>query len=128
MAPPLPPGEGPAFLFVVDTCISPQDFGALKKAISHTVSLLPTNAVVGLLSFGTQVHVHDLGSTNHYMKALVFDWQREYTTVRVWSLRLFILSLTFLHCNVIITLVWKVIKYSLITPLLAVVPLDSIPG
>ena len=91
---------GPAFLFVIDTCLSEQDLVALKKAVSHTVGLLPGNAVVGLLSFAAQVHVHDFGSAKHYMKALVFDWDRECTTAQVcYHCLAFTLSLTSCNCN-----------------------------
>jgi protein transport protein SEC23 len=91
------PAAGPAFLFVVDKCIPAQDLGALKKSISHTIGLLPGNAVIGLVSFAAQVHVHDFGSMKHYTKALVFDCDRECTTARVCCIALaFFLLLAFL--------------------------------
>lgn len=71
---------------MLDTCISAQDLGGLKKAISQTLSLLPENALVGLVSFGSQVHVHDLGFTHDCMKAVVFHGERELPSHRIQEL------------------------------------------
>ncbi|GMY23569.1 protein transport protein SEC23, partial [Fagus crenata] len=51
----------PVFLFVVDTCIIEEEMGYLKSALSQALNLLPDNSLVGLITFGTLVHVHELG-------------------------------------------------------------------
>ncbi|KAJ1427865.1 Zinc finger, Sec23/Sec24-type [Sesbania bispinosa] len=51
----------PVFLFVVDTCVIEEEIGFLRSAISQAVELLPENSLVGLITFGTFVHVHELG-------------------------------------------------------------------
>ncbi|XP_061349026.1 protein transport protein SEC23 C isoform X1 [Gastrolobium bilobum] len=51
----------PVFLFVVDTCVIEEEIGFLKSALSQAVELLPENSLVGLITFGTFVHVHELG-------------------------------------------------------------------
>ncbi|KAL1808375.1 hypothetical protein ACET3Z_025365 [Daucus carota] len=51
----------PVFLFVVDTCVVEEELGFAKLALSQAIGLLPENALVGLVSFGTQVQVHELG-------------------------------------------------------------------
>lgn len=73
----------PAFLFLLDTSLCAEDLTALKVAILHSLSLLPENALVGLVSFGSQVHVHDLSFTHHCMKAIVFHGERDLPFDRV---------------------------------------------
>ncbi|XP_059651740.1 protein transport protein SEC23 C [Cornus florida] len=51
----------PVFLFVVDTCMIEEEIGFLKSALSQAVGLVPENALVGLITFGTFVSVHELG-------------------------------------------------------------------
>jgi protein transport protein SEC23 len=45
----------PVFLFVVDTCLEESDLKALKDALVVSLSLLPQNALIGLITFGTNV-------------------------------------------------------------------------
>ncbi|XP_043717002.1 protein transport protein SEC23-like isoform X2 [Telopea speciosissima] len=52
----------PVFLFVVDTCIIEEELGYLKTALSQAIDLLPDKSLVGFITFGTYVHVHELGS------------------------------------------------------------------
>nr|DAD19315.1 TPA_asm: hypothetical protein HUJ06_020778 [Nelumbo nucifera] len=51
----------PVFLFVVDSCIIEEELGFLKSALSQAIDLLPDNSLVGFITFGTYVHVHELG-------------------------------------------------------------------
>uniref|UniRef100_A0A2P2JGR2 Protein transport protein SEC23 n=1 Tax=Rhizophora mucronata TaxID=61149 RepID=A0A2P2JGR2_RHIMU len=51
----------PVFMFVVDTCIIEEEMGFLKSALSQAIDLLPDNSLVGLITFGAYVHVHELG-------------------------------------------------------------------
>ncbi|KAI4355995.1 hypothetical protein L6164_000049 [Bauhinia variegata] len=59
------PGEKalvpPVFMFIVDTCIIEEEMGFLKSALSQAIELLPENSLVGLITFGTFVNVHELG-------------------------------------------------------------------
>lgn len=45
----------PIFVFVIDTCMDPEDMKALRDAIVVSLSLLPPYALVGLVTFGTMV-------------------------------------------------------------------------
>jgi len=45
----------PIFLFVVDTCLEEEDLQALKDSLIMSLSLLPQNSLVGLITFGTMV-------------------------------------------------------------------------
>ncbi|MBA0600199.1 hypothetical protein Gorai_006395 [Gossypium raimondii] len=48
-------------MFVVDTSIIEEEMAFLKSALSQAIGLLPDNSLVGLITFGTLVHVHELG-------------------------------------------------------------------
>ncbi|KAL0008274.1 hypothetical protein SO802_009776 [Lithocarpus litseifolius] len=49
------------FLFVIDSCLIEEEMGFLKSSLSQAFDLLPDNSLVGLITFGTLVHVHELG-------------------------------------------------------------------
>ncbi|KAL8106124.1 protein transport protein SEC23 E-like [Apium graveolens] len=51
----------PVFVFVLDTCMIEEELGYAKLALQQAIGLLPENALVGFVSFGTQVQVHELG-------------------------------------------------------------------
>jgi protein transport protein SEC23 len=52
-----PAPSPPVFLFVVDTCQEEDSLKALKDSIIMALSLLPPQALVGLITFGTMVRV-----------------------------------------------------------------------
>jgi protein transport protein SEC23 len=52
---PTPAKAPPIFLFVVDTCQEEDSLKALKDSIIMSLSLLPTYALVGLITYGTMV-------------------------------------------------------------------------
>jgi protein transport protein SEC23 len=45
----------PIFLYVVDTCLDDSDLQALRDTLIVSLSLLPPNALIGLITFGTMV-------------------------------------------------------------------------
>ncbi|CAB1335456.1 unnamed protein product [Coregonus sp. 'balchen'] len=49
------------FLYVVDTCMEDEDLQALKESLQMSLSLLPPAALVGLITFGRMIQVHELG-------------------------------------------------------------------
>lgn len=51
----------PIFLLVVDTCMDDEELGSLKDSLQMSLSLLPPNAFIGLITFGRMVQVHELG-------------------------------------------------------------------
>eukprot|EP00884_Botryococcus_braunii_P021827 jgi/Botrbrau1/8328/Bobra.0081s0017.1 len=79
---PTAPISPPAYVFVVDTCLPEDELVACRTALSQALSLLPEYAQVGLVTFGTHVHVHELGFTE-MAKCYVFQGTREYTSVQV---------------------------------------------
>lgn len=47
----------PIFLLVIDTCLDDDELGALKDSLQTSLSLLPPNALIGLITFGRMVMV-----------------------------------------------------------------------
>ena len=50
-----PAPSPPIFLYVVDTCQEEDSLSALKDSLIMSLSLLPENSLVGLVTFGTMV-------------------------------------------------------------------------
>ncbi|KAL7424541.1 GTPase-activating protein S23 [Cryptotrichosporon argae] len=67
----------PIFVFVVDTCVDEDELKALKETLVVSLSLLPPNALVGLVTFGTMTMVHELAYAD-CAKAYVFRGSKEY--------------------------------------------------
>lgn len=76
---------GPAFVFVVDVCSAEEDLRALKNEILHVVANLPENALVGLVSFGSMVWVHDLGYVE-CSRVMLFCGDRELSSAKIQEL------------------------------------------
>lgn len=76
------PLPGPAFVFVIDVCSEQGELRALKNELLHIVARLPENALVGLISFGSMVWVHDLGYTD-CPKVMLFSGDRELSSEKV---------------------------------------------
>ena len=51
------PSLPPIFLLCVDTCMDEEELGALKESLQMSLSLLPQNALIGLITFGKMVQV-----------------------------------------------------------------------
>lgn len=72
----------PIFFFVVDTCLPEDDMKALREALTISLSLLPPKAMVGLITYGTMVNVHELGFTE-IPKSYVFRGGKDYTQAQI---------------------------------------------
>ena len=72
----------PVFLFVLDVCLIEEELEFVKSALRRAIGLLPDNAKVGLISFGTQVHVHELGFAD-LSKIYVFRGTKELTKEQI---------------------------------------------
>jgi protein transport protein SEC23 len=78
------------FLFLLDTCMEDEDLQAVKESLQMSLSLLPPTALVGLITFGRMVHVHELTSSsdeasqlNGMSRSYVFRGTKELTTKQV---------------------------------------------
>ncbi|XP_054261531.1 protein transport protein Sec23A isoform X2 [Macrosteles quadrilineatus] len=72
----------PIFLLVVDTCLDDEELGALKDSLQMSLSLLPPGALVGLITFGKMVQVHELGCEG-CSKSYVFRGTKDLTARQV---------------------------------------------
>uniref|UniRef100_F6Q638 Protein transport protein SEC23 n=1 Tax=Equus caballus TaxID=9796 RepID=F6Q638_HORSE len=70
------------FLYVVDTCLEEDDLQALKESLQMSLSLLPPDALVGLITFGRMVQVHEL-SCEGISKSFVFRGTKDLTAKQI---------------------------------------------
>jgi len=70
------------FLYVVDTAVDEEELGSLKESLQMSLSLLPQNAIVGLITFGKMVHVHEMGCDG-IAKSHVFRGSKDYNAREV---------------------------------------------
>eukprot|EP00301_Raphidiophrys_heterophryoidea_P013524 c20965_g1_i1.p1 GENE.c20965_g1_i1~~c20965_g1_i1.p1 ORF type:complete len:756 (-),score=160.48 c20965_g1_i1:356-2623(-) len=79
---PRQPAPPCVFLFLVDLCITQDNLNALRSALEHTLTQLPEQAHVGLITFGTTVQIHELGF-EHCPKSFVFRGTKEVTMEQI---------------------------------------------
>lgn len=76
------PSLPPVFLLVVDTCMDDEELSALKDSLQMSLSLLPPNALIGLITFGKMIQVHELG-TEGCSKSYVFRGTKDLTAKQI---------------------------------------------
>lgn len=79
---PRPAPAPPIFVYVVDTCQEEDSLQALKETLVMSLSLLPANSLVGLVTFGTNVAVHEIGY-KECSKSYVFRGSKDYPAKQV---------------------------------------------
>lgn len=72
----------PIFLFVVDLCQDDENLKALKDSLVVSLNLLPPNALIGLITYGTMCQVHDLGSES-INKSYIFRGDKIYSDKQI---------------------------------------------
>ncbi len=75
----------PIFLFLVDTCLPEAELQCLKDAILMSLTLIPENTLVGLVTYGAMVQIHELAFTG-CPKSYVFRGNKEVTVKQVQDL------------------------------------------
>lgn len=80
--PALKPVYAPAYVFVVDTCLSEEELNASQGAISQALQMIPEYARVALVTFGMHVQVYELGF-DVLNKSYIFQGSKEYTAQQV---------------------------------------------
>jgi len=75
----------PVYIFVVDLCMEEEELEALKESISMSLSLIPTESFVGLITFGRMVHIHELGCEG-MTKSFVFNGTKDMTSKQIQDL------------------------------------------
>lgn len=77
----------PIFIFVVDTCFEGEDvtdaFASLKESLVLSLSLLPGEALFGLVTYGKHVQLHDLSEP---ARGHVFNGGKEYASADILKL------------------------------------------
>ncbi|KAI1285564.1 Protein transport protein Sec23A [Halotydeus destructor] len=68
----------PIFLYVIDTCLDEEELSGLKSTIQMSLSLLPPDSLVGLITFGRIVSLWELNES--YLKSFVFQGAKDYTS------------------------------------------------
>ncbi len=71
----------PIFLYVIDTCLDEEELVALKGTIQMSLSLLPPNALVGLITFGRIVSLWELNE--NCLRSYVFQGSKDYTAKQI---------------------------------------------
>jgi protein transport protein SEC23 len=72
----------PTYVFLIDTCVTEDELSACKTAILQAITTLPEYVHVGLITYGTHVHVFELGFTE-CSKCYVFRGGKEYTNAQI---------------------------------------------
>lgn len=72
----------PVFLLVIDTTVDSKELASLKDCLQQNLTYLPDNALVGIISYGTHVEVHEL-SSSEIARSYVFNGKKEYVTSKV---------------------------------------------
>ena len=67
----------PIFFFVIDITAEQENLDSLKQSIITSLTLLPPNALIGLITYGNVVQLHDLSSET-IDRCNVFRGDREY--------------------------------------------------
>lgn len=72
------PSYPPIFLFVVDTCVSSSEMESLKAVLLQTIDYIPNSALVGFITYGTLIYLHELRFTE-YSHNYVFNGLKTYS-------------------------------------------------
>jgi protein transport protein SEC23 len=87
--PTVPPSGPPAFVFVIDTCVSQkEELVELADSIQQALNLIPPTSRVGLITYGTNVSVYDLAASSEtsIARSYILRGNREYAPGRVAEL------------------------------------------
>ena len=76
----------PCFLIVLDTAMSAEELQDAKDSLGQLVALLPEECLVGLITFGATVTVHELCDGNAFPKSYVLRGTDDVTQERLKKL------------------------------------------
>lgn len=72
----------PAFLFVLDTSLIDAELEQMKDSVLQAITMMPSNALVGLITYGTVCYVHELGFAD-MPKSFAFRGNKEVSASQV---------------------------------------------
>ncbi|OHS99228.1 Protein transport protein sec23-1 [Tritrichomonas foetus] len=76
------PISPPTFFFVVDTCMTKKEFTSLKTLLLQAIGILPHNTLVGFITFGNLINLHEL-RFSEYPHSYVFNGTKTYTPQQI---------------------------------------------
>jgi protein transport protein SEC23 len=68
----------PVYIFIVDTAVSEDELEACKTTLMQALQMMPEDSLIGLVSFGTHIHVHELQHST-MPKVFVFRGTGDFT-------------------------------------------------
>lgn len=72
----------PIYVFIVDTAVSEDELEACKSTLTQALTKMPENCLIGLITFGTHVHVHELQQSS-MSKVYVFRGTADFTPATI---------------------------------------------
>lgn len=72
----------PVFLMVLDIALIDEELDQVKDSIQQSLAMMPQNALVGFISFGAMVYVHEV-CTSSLPKSFAFRGTKDYTAQQV---------------------------------------------
>lgn len=72
----------PVYIFVVDISVSEDELEACKTTLVQALQMMPEHCLIGLITFGTHVHVHELTQAD-IPKSYVFRGCGEFTSASI---------------------------------------------
>lgn len=73
------------YLIIIDLATDAEDLAALKNTILSTLSILPENALIGLMTFGKHVSIYQLNQDNLATTNFVFNGAKMYLMTQLRS-------------------------------------------
>jgi hypothetical protein len=70
----------PVFLFVVDSAISERELSHLKGVLISTITSLPLDVLVGIITFDSFINVREL-KVNDFPHSFLFSANKTYTAL-----------------------------------------------
>jgi protein transport protein SEC23 len=70
------------YLFLIDTCMPKEELQAIKDSIFQSLSMMPPETSVGLITYGRYTFVHEVGFAE-CSKSYAFRGDKDYTTAQV---------------------------------------------
>lgn len=77
-----PSPQPPVFFFVVDTSLEEDEMKGLRESLLISLQSLPPHSLIGLITFGTMVQVHELGFME-IPKSYVFRGSKDYSQQQI---------------------------------------------
>lgn len=76
--------QNPAYLFLIDLCVSEKELASIQEEMGNTISLLPDNTRVGIVTFNKFVHVYELASKINVVYCV--NGSKEYSTKQLMEI------------------------------------------